>query len=130
MSGYADPELLVATWLHDQTGHKVWANPGIPPNWPFTAPLIHVQRGQGEGDTQLTLDLVLLDVDVYSKVADNARQVAEQVRGLIRLVLPHTQVGPAFVTGTATASAPAWAPDPSVFRRTAAYRVFLHSAPS
>lgn len=126
---YPDPELLVATWLDahlDQTT-KVWADPRLPDNWPFTAPLVHVQRAPGAGDAQLTLDTALLDIDVYAKRADHARDVAEQVRGLIRLTLPYTTFSNGvFVTGTITVSAPSWAPDPTVARRTAAYQVTLH----
>ncbi len=127
MAEYADVETRLAPWLHEQVGHKVWADPGIPDNWPFTAPLITVRRGPGEGDTALTLDSALLDIDVYAKVADHARQVAEQVRSAMRLVLPqHTWDDGVTVSGSFTVTGPFWAPDPSLLRRSATYRVILH----
>lgn len=128
MTGYADPELLLSKWLNQRLSVKVWADPRLPQDWPFSAPLVHLQRGQGEGDTQITLDTVLLDVDVYAKNADHARATAEDVRSEMRLNLPLvTLPGGAFVKSVSTVSAPAWTPDPDVFRRSAAYRVYLHS---
>lgn len=140
MTGYGDPELLVADWLGDRLGDvKVWADPNLPDNWRFTAPLVHVQRGQDFGDETLSLDVALLDVNVYSVVADHARALGEQIRTLIRLTLPrHTFASGLFVTGTQTVLAPCWLPfrDPGasnrsavstgVARRGATYRVVLH----
>lgn len=127
MSGYADPELLVATWLGERLNLKTWANPNLPHDWQFTAPIGHVQRGQGFGDTALTLDECLLDISWYAADPDHARAAAEATRTEIRLNLPrHTFSNGAFVTGTFTVSAPTWAPDPKVYRRAAAYRVILH----
>lgn len=124
---YADPETLVAEWLHDQLGVKTWADPVLPDRWDYTAPLVHVQRGVGEGDVAPTLDVAILDVDVLAKLADNARRVAELVRAELRLTLPHhTFANGVFVQATSTVSAPAWLPDPSLFRRGAAYRLVLH----
>jgi hypothetical protein len=130
---YPDAETRIANWLHDhlippdgQT-YKLWADPRLPQNWPFTAPLGHVQRGPGEADTALTLDSVLLDVDWYAKNADHARSAAELTRSLIRLTLPRfTWTDGVTVSGTATLTAPFWAPDPAVYRRSATYRVILH----
>lgn len=139
MTTYADAETLVQGWLHDRTQVKVWADPRLPNNWPFTAPLVHVQRGQDFGDEQLTLDVALLDIDVYAKDPDHARGLAERIRGLMRLTLPHTTFpSGAFVTGVATVMAPCWLPyrdpggstraaiDPNIARRGATYRVILH----
>lgn len=130
---YADAETRIEAWLHDNLpqvgGRKVktWADPHLPSNWPFTAPLVHVQRAPGEGDLALTLDAALLDIDVYASKADNARALAEQVRGLIRLLLPkYTWSDAVTVSGTATITPPCWTPDPSVYRRSATYRVILH----
>jgi len=130
---YADAETRIADWLktrlHPVENHavKMWADPRLPQNWPFTAPIGHVQRGPGEADAALTLDSCLLDIDYYAKNADHARRVAEQTRGLIRLVLPRfTWPDGVTVSGTATISPPFWIPDPSVYRRSATYRVILH----
>lgn len=126
MTGYADPELLIATWLHGRLGKNVRADPRLPADWNFTAPIGQVQRGQGEGDFLLTLDSVLLDVDWYAKVADHAREMAERTRSELRLNLPlHTFDNGVLVKAVQTVAAPRWAPDPSVFRRSAAYRVIL-----
>lgn len=127
MGGYADPELLVSAWLHERLSHKMWADPRLPADWPFTAPLGHVQRGQDTGDSVLTLDAAILDVDFYAKVADHARQAAEQARNALRLHLPgHTWPTGVTVSAVDTVTAPFWAPDPNVYRRSATYRVVLH----
>lgn len=123
---YTDAELFLAEWLHTQLDVKTWADPRLPEGWRFEAPLIHVQRSPGEGDTRLTLDAALIDVDVYAATAANARAVAERVRSAIRFTLPTHTGGGVFVTGTQTVTAPAWLPDPAVFRRTATYRLYLH----
>ena len=125
---YADPEVLVAGWLNGQLDAKTWADPGLPHNWNFTAPLGHVQRGQGEGDTVLTLDSALLDIDWYANDADHARAFAQQTWSLMRLTLPHyTWSSGVTVSGTFTVTPPFWAPSsPGVFRRAATYRVIFH----
>jgi hypothetical protein len=127
MAGYADPELMISAWLGARLGGvKVWADPILPANWNFTAPIGHVQRGAGEGDTALTLDAVLLDVDWYAADADHARTMAEQCRTELRLNLPlHTFPNGVLCAAVQTVTAPFWAPDPVVFRRSASYRVIL-----
>lgn len=125
MTGYADPELLISAWLGERLGAKTWADPVLPPTWNFTAPIGHVQRGQGYGDSRYTLDTVLLDVDWYAKVADHARTYAEHSRYQLRVHLPGTTFpSGVLVTAVDTVSAPCWAPDP-LFRRTAAYLIYL-----
>ncbi len=127
MGGYADPELLISAWLRDRLGCKVWADPRLPADWDFTAPIGHVQRGQDTGDSALTLDSAILDVDFLAKIADNARQMANQARTELRLHLPnHTWPNGITVSGVETVAAPFWAPDPNVYRRSATYRVVLH----
>lgn len=140
MSAYGDPELLIATWIGQQLDDvKVWANPNLPEKWEFNAPLVHVLRGQDSGDASLTLDSVLLDFDIYSKVADHARALGEHIRTLIRLTLPlHTFANGLLVKSTGTVLAPCWLPfrDPGasnrsatsadIARRGATYRVLLH----
>lgn len=127
MTGYADPELMISEWVHGRLDRKTWADPRLPPDWPFSAPIGHFQRGAGEGDTRLTLDVVLVDVDWYAKNADHAREAAEETRSELRLNLPlHTFANGVMCTGVQTVTAPFWAPDPNVYRRTATYRVFLH----
>lgn len=125
---YADPETLLAQWLHDQLGVKTWADPDLPQRWDYTAPLVHIQRGPGEGDGRLTVDVALLDVDVLAKVADNARVTAERVRVAVRTRLPmHTTADGVFVKGVGTFSGPAWLPAQGLFRRGATYRLILHT---
>lgn len=125
-AGYADPELLIAQWLHDQTGQLVHADPNIEKYLPFTAPVGHVQRGAGEGDFALTLDSVLLDVDWLAKDADHARDWAGRTWNLLRFQLPRTTfTNGILVTGVFTLTAPYWAPATGVYRRSAAYRVML-----
>ena len=124
MTGYADPERLVADWLHTQLGCKMWAEPHLPQRWTFDAPIGLVQRGQGLGDTRLTLDTALVDVDFYAQVADHVRDLAEQARYQLRVRLPLTTLtGGVLVTAVDTVSAPAWAPDPDAYRRAAAYQI-------
>jgi hypothetical protein len=139
VTGYADPEVLIQTWLHEQTAAKTWADPRLPGNWSFTAPLVHVQRGQDFGDERLSLDIALIDIDVYGKDPDHTRALAEQVRGLMRLALPlHTFDSGVFVKAVFTVMAPTWLPyrdpggstrqaiDPNIARRGSTYRVVLH----
>lgn len=125
---YADPEILFATWAATTLDVKTWADPKLPPRWDFTAPIAHVQRAPGDGDRVLTLDSALLDVDVYAALADNARAVAELVRSTARLQLPgHTTPEGVFVKAVETVMGPVWLPDPAVFKRSATYRLILHS---
>lgn len=127
MTGYADPEQLVGTWLQQQTGLQVHIDPDITQFMPFNAPAGHIQRAAGEGDTVLTLDSVLIDVDWYAEYADHARDAAHQTWNLLRLSLPlHTFDSGVFVKSVATVSAPSWAPATGIYRRSAAYRVILH----
>ncbi len=125
---YADAETRIAGWLGDQlTGFKLWADPVLPHNWNFTAPIGHVQRSPGEGDAALTLDSAILDVGWYAADADKARKLAERTRWLIRFELPKfTWADGVTVNGTSTITAPFWGADPSVYRRSASYRVILH----
>lgn len=126
MSGYADPELLVATWIRDALDVKVWADPNPPSNAWTTAPFVWVQRGQSPNGLALTLDDVLLDCDSYAADADHARELGRRVRDAMMLQLPLTTFANGlFVKWVSTESAPAWAPDPK-YRRAAAYRVVLH----
>lgn len=124
---YADPETRIAEWLHTKLKCKMWADRDLPANYDFTAPIGHLQRAAGEGDSVLTLDTAVLDLDFYGRDADRVRAYAEQARYEIRLNLRgYTWPDGVTVNGATTISAPTWAPDPQVFRRTAAYRVILH----
>jgi hypothetical protein len=127
VTAYADAETRLATWLHGRLGCKVWADPELPHNYDFNAPIGWLQRSAGEGDSALTLDSGIYDLGFYGKTADHVRTYAEKARYEIRYVLPgYTWDDGVTVSGTFTVSAPFWAPDPSVFRRSAAYRVVLH----
>lgn len=127
MAGYADPELLIAEWLHAQVGCKVWRDPRLPGDWKFTAPITHLQRAQGGGEPALTLDDVLLDVDVYAANADHARETAHAIWTAMTFSLPLTTFdNGVFVKYCAATARPVWTFDASVYRRTAAYRVILH----
>jgi hypothetical protein len=127
MAGYADGELLVGEWLQAQLGAQVVVDPDLTPYLPFEQPVGHVQRGAGEGDTKLTLDSMLLDVDWYSDVADHAREYAHQTWNLMRFELPlHTFTGGIFCTGVQTITSPFWGPATGTYRRSATYRVILH----
>ena len=131
---YADVETLMASWLATRFDGwlrtKMWTDPRLPERWQFEAPLVHIQR-TGDGDTRLSLDAAIVDIDVYARIADNARQVAERVRSEVRLHLPaYTLPSGVTVSGTQTITAPAWRPDPDVYRRGATYRVFVHGMTS
>ncbi|RKR92773.1 hypothetical protein BDK92_7253 [Micromonospora pisi] len=123
---YADPETLIADWLVSTLGVKAWADPRLPPGYDYTAPIAHVQRGGDDGDQQLTLDIALLDVNVYGADADRVRAVSTGIRAALRLRLPNTVLGGVVIKSVTTAMSPTWAPDPAVFRRDATYRVALH----
>ncbi len=126
MPAYGDPEVLVGEWL-EAKGFQVRADPDIRADYWAAAPLVHLQRGQSLSSLALSLDDATLDIDVYSAVADHAREVAHQVWSAMLLDLPKTTFSTGiFVTGTSVITAPFWAPDPSVKRRSASYRVILH----
>lgn len=127
MTMYADGETRLTAWLHDKLGCKMWADPRLPHNYDFTAPIGHLQRSAGEGDGVLTLDSGIYDLDFYGADADRVRGYAEHARAALRLELPgYTWDDGVTVSGVFTMSAPFWAPDPSVYRRSAAYRVIIH----
>ncbi|MEU8334801.1 hypothetical protein [Micromonospora tulbaghiae] len=120
------PEALVADWLNPRTEHKCWADPRLPEPWDFTAPLVHIQSGPG-AEIALTLDAVILDVDVYAARADNAGNVANRVRAELQLRLPgHTWESGLTVSAVRVETLPFWSPDPKVFKRSASYRVYFH----
>ena len=124
---YADPELRIAEWLNAQLDAKCHADPDLTPYLPFREPLGHVQRSPGEGDTRLSLDSVILDIDWYAELADHARDYAQRTWSLMRLTLPqYTWDDGVNVNGVQTLSAPYWGPATGTYRRSAAYRVFLH----
>lgn len=128
MTAIPDPETLIATWLKTAiVGLKVWADPRLPPNERFTAPITHLQRAPSLGASPLTLDDVQLDADTYAAEADHARDVAGKVWKALLLDLPLTTLpGGIFVKHVSVPSPPRWTPDPKVYRRSASYRVVLH----
>lgn len=127
MTAYADPELMIADWLRDTLEIKVWRDPKLPGNETFTAPFTHVQRGAGLGSAPLSLDDVTLDVDVYAAAADKARDTAGRIWTAIVFHLPLTTFDNGiFCKFTSAITPPMWGPDPTVYRRTAAYRIVLH----
>lgn len=125
MAGYADPEVLIAGWLHTALGVKAWADPSLPDDR-FIAPLAHVQRAPGQDDAPLTIDVAVLDIDVYAAVADHARDTASAIKTAMLLQLPLTTFSNGVFVKGVNGGNPIWAPDPSVYRRTAAYTVTLH----
>ena len=126
MNGYADPELIVAAWLNNATGIKIWTDPRLPGNMRHTAALAHLQRAAGNDDLPLSLDEPLFDVDVYAANADHARTAAHQIWQAMVWQLPHTTFGNGVFVKRVQANPPRWAPDPQLYRRTASYRVLLH----
>lgn len=128
MTAYADPEHLIGDWLFTALDkkRKVWKDPGFPPNWSFTAPLIKVQRAPGFGATVVSLDDVTLDIDVYAAAYDHAREIAGEVCSLMEFNLPMTTLpGGTFVKLSRASMRPIWTPDPKA-RRSATYEVLLH----
>lgn len=124
---YGDPELLIGAWIKATLDIPCRSDPTLRADWWADAPIAHVQRGQGFGATALTLDDVTLDIDVYGARADHVREAAHRIWMAVLLQLPKTTFSNGiFVTGTSVISAPIWSPDPSAFRRSAAYRVILH----
>lgn len=127
MIEYADPELLIAAWLHEQTGLKVYCDRDFTGNEHFTAAVAHLQRASGSEDVALSLDDVLLDIDVYAANSDHARNAANAIWSAMIFQLPRTTFdNGVFVKRSTAATRPCWAPDPTLKRRTAAYRVLLH----
>lgn len=126
-AGYVDPETRIGAWLRDRLKCKIWCDPLLPATWKFTAPIGHLQRSAGEGDTYLTLDSGIYDLDFYAADPKHARKLAEEARWEIRYNLPqYTWDDGITVNGTSTISPPAWRPDPAVARRGSTYRIILH----
>jgi hypothetical protein len=126
MTAYADPETLLATWVHDHLTVKTWADPTLPSNERYLAPIAHIQRAPGTGEVALSLDDVQLDVDVYAAKADHARDTAGAIWSAMVLTLPLTTLPGGIFVKRVSAVPPYWTPDPRVFRRSATYRVILH----
>ncbi|GGN39477.1 hypothetical protein FHR83_006713 [Actinoplanes campanulatus] len=126
MAEYADPELIISEWLATVTGLKIWCDPNLPPNLRFTAAFNHLQRAPGTDDLAVSLDEPLFDVDTYAAEAAHARNAAHTIWQAMTFLLPrHTFANGIFVKRV-KASPPCWSPDPTVYRRTASYRVLLH----
>lgn len=126
MPAYADPELLIAEWLHSVTQLKIWTDPTWQGNERFTAAFVHLQRAPGSDDLALSLDEPLFDVDVYAAKADHARNAAHTIWTAMTFTLPRTTFANGVFVKRVRASPPTWAPDPKIYRRTASYRVLLH----
>ncbi len=127
MVAYADPELLISEWLHQQTGLKIYTDRDWQGNERFVAAFAHLQRSPGSAELPVTLDEVLFDCDVYAASADHARNAANLIWTAMAFTLPRTTFGNGvFVKSVTVPTKPCWAPDPKVNRRTAAYRVILH----
>ena len=125
MTRYADPETLIAGWLHTSTGVKAWADPKLPGNERFLAPIAHIQRVPDAADMPLSLDAAQLAVDVYAAAADHARSTADVIRAAMTLQLPLTTFPSGAFVKAVYGGTPTWTPDPVVYRRTAPYRVIL-----
>lgn len=127
MTGYADPELLVGDWIRDTLGIVVREDPNLRHDSWSLAPVAHIQRSPGGFGAPLTIDDVLLDVDVYAATADHARATAGRIWAAVTLDLPlHTFSNGAFVKAATVQTAPFWGPITKGFRRSATYRVILH----
>ena len=126
MVAYADPELLIGAWLHQQTGLKIWTDPRLPGNMRDTAALAHLQRAAGNDDLALSLDEPLLDCDVYAADASHARTAAHTIWQAMAFTLPQTTLPGGIYVKRVQTNPPRWAPDPQIYRRTATYRVLLH----
>ena len=114
MTTFADPELLLGNWIFGLLGEqrKVWVDPRLPDDWNFTAPIVQVQRGAGAAGTPLSLDDVTLDVSVFAKKADLARDVANEIWSGVTYQLPKTTLpGGVFVTYARAYTAPTWGPE-------------------
>jgi len=126
VTGYADPELLITEWMRDTIGGKFWTSYHLPPNERYVAPLTHVLRDISPNDLPLTLDDVLLDANTYAADEDRCKAVSLDIWNAMVFKLPGTVFGNGVLVKHCRATPPIWAPDPSVYRRTAAYRVILH----
>jgi hypothetical protein len=125
---YGDPELLVSDWIVSTLGIPCRADPDLRPDSWAMAPVAHVQRSAGFGQVALTLDDPVLDIDVYGADAGHVRQAAQRVWVAMTLDLPRHTFQPSGVfVKRVSATPPAWAPDPTAFRRTAAYSLVLHN---
>jgi hypothetical protein len=126
MTTYADPELLISTWLHTR-GHLVRADPHLRSDSWTRAPITHIQRTPGYGGLALTLDDPLLDFDTYAGQAATARDESNALWAVMTLELPKTTLPGGIFVMKVDATPPCWAPATNgAYRRTAAYRVILH----
>lgn len=85
----------------------------------------------GPGDAQITLDVADVVIDCYASDRDAARDLGELVRSALRLLLPATTHGDAFIKQVQTLAKPALIPyDVAVIRKSSAtYRITTHATP-
>lgn len=126
---YACVEDLIVAWLktlgYDQATNELPTNLV---DLARTGPVVTVER-IGGNDSQITLDVARLDIDVYASSRDAARDHAETIRAAMRTRLVRYVHGGAVVAKVETVSAPSRLPYDSrnVIRRFGAtYQVVCH----
>ena len=125
---YVDVEQLLTTYIAARRGCRAVTE--LPADLTGNLPLAQVRRIAG-GDLTLTLDAVIVDVDVYAADRASAHVLAEQIRTDFRTNLTGYRFGGGTVARVETINGPYWVPydNTNLRRYTAAYRVTVHSAP-
>jgi hypothetical protein len=104
---YADVERLLVAYLGSTL--SVRAVTDLPSNLGDLLPLVQVTR-MGGADLQPTLDRPVVDIDCYATDRVGAYDLAQQVRDLLRLVLPGQLVDGVLVARVDTVGGPSWRP--------------------
>ena len=129
MAGYVPAETVLVEYL---TGKfpDAFVCTETPDNLEEVLPAIQVERIGGT-DSVITLDVARVDVDVFAASREDARNLSEEVRSLLRNDLIGLTISGAVVADVVTVSAPAkqfW--DSTTLRRfVATYEATIHCNP-
>lgn len=125
---YADVELMLTGFV--RTRRSVHTATETPADL-TTLPVVVVRRLPAGGAAVITLDVAIVDVDVYAADRAAARLLSEQIRSDFTLHLAGYIANGGVISNVESASAPAWVPydNTSLRKYSATYRVTVHSTP-
>ena len=125
---YVDVETLVTEWLRTKLDQAVTVRTELPEVVNNILPLVCVERFGG-ADNVPTIDRPMVDVDAFALGNAAAKQLAEQVRELLRNQLPGYTTAAGTVLGVITILGPTrreW-DDTGTRRRGATYEIITKS---
>jgi hypothetical protein len=125
---YVDVEALIAEWLRTKLEPDVTVRTELPEVVNNLIPLVCVERFGG-ADRVPTIDQPMVDIDVFAVGNNAAKQLAEQVRELLRNHLPGYTTTSGTILGVTTILGPTrreW-DDTGTRRRGATYEIITKS---